>query len=154
MREEVNLEVQGEYRFKAPRETVYQMLLDPAMIERAMPGCERFEAAGPDTYDVTMRVGIAALRGAYRGKVRVTDQSAPESYRLEITGAGPSGAVTGGAHLLLSEDGPRTLLRYKGDLKAQGALASLGLQMISGSAKILIGQFMKAMEKEIANRTV
>ena len=150
----MTLEVQGEYRFNAPRETVYRMLLDPAMVEAAMPGCERFEAAGPDTYDVAMRVGIAALRGAYRGKVRVTDQSAPGSYSLEMTGAGLTGGITGRADVVLSEDGPRTLVRYKGDLKAQGALASLGIQMLGGSAKILIGQFMKAMEKEITSRIV
>lgn len=148
------MEVQGEHWFNAPRETVYRMLLDPAMVERAMPGCEHFEAAGPDTYDVSMRVGIAALRGAYRGTVRVTEQSTPSSYRLEMTGVGLSGGVTGRADVVLSEHGPRTLVRYRGDLTAQGALASLGLQMLSGSAKILIGQFMKAMEKEIASRTV
>ena len=123
------------------------------MVERAMPGCERFEAAGPDSYDVTMRVGIAALRGAYRGKVRVTDQSEPSSYSLEMTGSGLTGGITGRADVVLSEDGARTLVRYRGDLTAQGALASLGLQMLSGSARILIGQFMKAMEKEIASRT-
>ncbi|MBA4181131.1 MAG: hypothetical protein C0506_11130 [Anaerolinea sp.] len=147
------MEVQGEYRFNAPRETVYRMLLDPAMVEVAMPGCERFEPDGPDRYDITMRVGIAALRGVYRGKVRVAGQAAPASYSLEMTGSGTSGGITGRAQLVLSDEGSATLLRYKGDLKAQGALASLGIQMLSGSAKIVIGQFMKAMDKEIRDRT-
>lgn len=148
------MEVQGEYRFSAPRDVVYRMLLDPAMVEGAMPGCERFEPAGPGAYDVTMRLGITGLKGVYRGKVRIVDQSPPDSYDLLMTGSGAPGGVTGRARLVLLDEGARTLLRYRGDLAAQGRLASLGIQMLSGTAKMLIGQFMKAMDKEIRDRTL
>ena len=147
------MDIRGEHRFAAPRELVYIHLLDPALVERSLPGCESFVQQN-GAYDITMRIGIGALKGVYRGRVRVVEEVPPESYRLELTGSGSPGGITGRAHLVLTEAGPTTVLTYVGDLQAKGAMASLGIQALGGSAKILIGQFLKAMEQEIRARTV
>lgn len=148
------MDVQGEYRFNAPRAVVYRMLLDPALIEPSLPGCERFQPAGPDAYDVHLRVGIAALKGSYAGRVHIVDKREPASFRLETAGKGGSGGVTGTATITLTDAGAGTLLTYRGEMKAQGGLASLGMNMLGGSAKLLIGQFLKSMDKEIRSRTI
>jgi carbon monoxide dehydrogenase subunit G len=148
------LDMQGEYRFTATRLALYEMLLDPELIANAMPGCERFEPLGDDTYDVTLRLGMSGLKGTYRGTVHVADQNPPDSYRLVMKGGGAGGTVTATASLALAGEAPATLLRYRGDLAANGALAALGWPMLNGAARLLIGQFMKAMEKQVRDRTV
>jgi carbon monoxide dehydrogenase subunit G len=130
------------------------MLLDPALLELAMPGCERFHPRGDDTYDVTLRLGITGLKGVYRGTVHVQDQVPPDSYSLVMHGEGGGGSATATAHLSLSGDSPSTVLRYRGELSAFGGLAVLGIPMLKGAASILIGQFMKGMDRQIRARTV
>lgn len=148
------VDVEGEHRFSAPRPVVWQMLLDPKAIQASMPGCERFVEVGPESYDVTIRIGIAAIKGTYQGNVQVRDRTASESYRLVVRGTGRPGSVQGDALLTLSDDGPSTLVRYRGEVKAQGALARLGSRLLAGAAKLLIGQFFKSMEKQVAQRVV
>jgi len=42
------------------------MLLDPKALQAAMPGCERFVEVAPSSYDVTIKIGIAAIKGTYQ----------------------------------------------------------------------------------------
>ena len=46
-----------------------------------------------------------------------------------------------------------TLVMYHGDVRAQGAIARLGSRLLGGAAKLMIGQFMKGMEKQVEQRT-
>jgi carbon monoxide dehydrogenase subunit G len=73
------VEISGEHRFQAPRSAVWEALLDPQALQASMPGCERFEPTGPETYDITIKVGIAAIKGTYSGTVKVTDRNPQDS---------------------------------------------------------------------------
>ncbi len=147
------MEVTGEHKFDAPRAAVWKALLDPKALQASMPGCEKFEEVGPSSYDLTIKVGIAAIKGTYSGNVRVADPVENQSYRLVVQGSGKPGTVQGDATLSLSDVAGGTLVKYVGDVKAQGAIARLGSRLLGGAAKLMIGQFMKAMEKQVEGRT-
>jgi carbon monoxide dehydrogenase subunit G len=147
------MEISGEHRFAAPRDVVYQALLDPKALQDSMPGCEKFEEVGPSSYDLTIKVGISAIKGTYSGNVKVAEPVENQSYRLIVAGSGKPGSVQGDAAMVLSDDGNGTLVRYTGDVKAQGAIARLGSRLLGGAAKLMIGQFFKGMEKQVEQRT-
>jgi carbon monoxide dehydrogenase subunit G len=147
------MEVSGDHKFSAPREAVWQALLDPRALQASMPGCEKFEEVGPSSYDLTIKIGIAAIKGTYSGNVKVADPVENQSYRLLVNGSGKPGSVQGDAALTLSDVPGGTLVRYVGEVKAQGAIARLGSRLLGGAAKLMIGQFMKAMEKQVEGRT-
>ena len=146
------MEISGEHRFDAPPSVVWELLLDPQALQAAMPGCERFVEVGPESYDLTIRVGIAAIKGTYSGNVKVADRTEGESYRLVVSGGGKPGAVQGNALMKLNEAPGGTLVTYTGEVKAQGAIARLGSRLLGGAAKLMIGQFMKGMEKQVESR--
>jgi hypothetical protein len=143
------MDISGDHHFKATRELVYRMMLDPVVLQAAMPGCEAFKEAGPESYDLTIKVGMAAIKGTYSGNVKVQDRNENESYRLLVSGSGKPGSVQGDAVMTLSDDAGGTLVKYTGDVKAQGAIARMGTRLLGGAAKLMIGQFMKGMEKQI-----
>lgn len=147
------MEISGEHHFKSPREAVWQALLDPKALQASMPGCEKFEEVGPQSYDLTIKVGIAAIKGTYSGNVQVKDPVENQGYRLVVRGTGKPGSVQGDATLALSDSDGGTLVKYTGEVKAQGAIARLGSRLLGGAAKLMIGQFMKAMEKQVEGRT-
>jgi carbon monoxide dehydrogenase subunit G len=146
------LEIKGEQRFESPRELVWDLLLDPRALQAAIPGCERLECVGPNSYDLTVRVGISAIKGTYTGNVTVADQQPHDSYRLLVKGSGKPGSVTGEALMSLSDTPEGTLVRYTGEVKAQGGIARLGSRLLGGAAKLMIGQFFKGMEKQARQR--
>jgi carbon monoxide dehydrogenase subunit G len=147
------MEISGDHKFPAPRDAVWHALLDPKALQASMPGCEKFEEVAPNSYDLTIKVGIAAIKGTYSGNVKVADPVDGQSYRLIVSGSGKPGSVQGDATLVLSDDGAGTLVRYTGDVKAQGAIARLGSRLLGGAAKLMIGQFMKGMEKQVEGRS-
>jgi uncharacterized protein len=143
------VDINGEHRFNAPPGAVWAKLLDPAALRASMPGCERFDEVAPDSYDVVVKVGISAIKGTYQGNVKVQDVQPETSYRLAVSGSGKPGSVQGGANMIVSADGAGTLVTYTGEVKAQGAIARLGSRLLGGAAKLMIGQFFKAMEKQL-----
>jgi len=148
------MEISGDYKFSAPPKAVFDAMLDPAALQASMPGCEKFEEVGDRSYDLTIKVGISAISGTYSGNVKVADVVDGESYRLLVHGSGKPGSVQGDAAMVISADGACSIVRYTGDVKAQGAIARLGSRLLAGAAKLMIGQFFKGMEKQIEQRTV
>ena len=146
------MEIKGEHEFQGSRELLYELLLDPDVLSGALPGVESFEEVAPETYESTMRVGMASVRGTYTGRVEVLEQAPPESYRLRIDGSGKPGGVRADAVVELTEVGGGTTMHYRADVKARGTIARLGGRLLGGVARLLIGQFVKSIEQQVDDR--
>ena len=147
------MEIQGERRLPASPPEVWDALHDPDVLRSAIPGCEFLEETAPDRYDLTVQVGIAAIRGTYTGSVQMTEGEPPNVYRLVARGQGRAGAAEGDAHITLEPSDDGTLLRYRAQVRAQGAIARLGSRIIGGAARMMAGRFFDAFEQELTERT-
>lgn len=144
------MELIGEYAFAAPRERVWQLMLDPAMLKSCLPGCEKLELIGEDEYAATMKIGIAMIKGTFAGKVKISEQIENESYLMAIEGAGPQGQVKGLGKLEFIADGDdKTIVKYSGNANVTGTIARVGARMIQPAARTISGQFFKCAEGKI-----
>lgn len=143
------MKAEGHQDFSAGRERVWAMLMDPRVLERALPGCEKLEPDGDHSYRASIKMGLAAVRGAYSGQVRMSDLNPPESYSLILEGKGSPGFVRGTARIRLSEQGDATLLSYEGEIQVGGLIAAIGQRMLQGMASTLLNQFFQNLQKEI-----
>lgn len=141
------MEITGEHLFSAPRQKVWDLLLDPEVLKASLPGCERLDVVGPDEYAATMKIGVAMIRGTFQGKVKITDKEEPSSYRMSVEGSGSQGQVSGVGTLELIDQGESTLVRYKGDANIRGTLARVGARVVQPAAKMIVGQFFDRIEK-------
>lgn len=146
------MQLRGEHRFRAPRAVVWEMLLDPAALQAAIPGCEDLVEIGPDSYNLTVTVGLSAIRGTFSGNVTVSDTVFEQSYRLTASGKGRPGSVRGEVQMTLEDDGGGTLLTWVAQLKAQGALTRFGSRLIGPTAKMMAGRFFEALEERMEER--
>jgi carbon monoxide dehydrogenase subunit G len=140
------LKIEGSYTFDAPRERVWQVLLDPKIMAQCMPGCESLKEVAPDQYEATMKVGIAAVKGNYKGKVFIKEKQAPSHYILSGEGSGAPGFMQGDMSIDLQDNNGGTFLKYSTDAKVGGLIASIGQRMLNGVAKMMVDQFFKKME--------
>lgn len=142
------MELSGEHTFEAPRERVWQFLLDPDVLRQCLPGCEQLQEIGPEEYEATMKIGVAAIRGTYQGRVKISDKQEPDSYRMLVEGKGPAGQITGeGVLHLVAEDG-RTRVNYSGTVNVRGTLARIGARVMQPAAKMIVGQFFNCLESK------
>jgi carbon monoxide dehydrogenase subunit G len=116
---------------------------------QCMPGCESMNEIGPDQYEATMKVGIASVKGTYKGRVSIKEKKAPSHYVLSGQGSGGPGFMQGDVAIDLEEKDGRTILKYSTDAKVGGLIASIGQRMLNGVAKVMVDQFFEKMESFI-----
>jgi len=144
------MKLSGEAVLTAPVADVYAALNDPAVLVRTIPGCQRLEMVGPDSYRATVLAGVASIKGTFDGEVRLSDQTPPNSFTLHASGAGAPGTVTAVARVSLSEgEAGGTLLRYDADATIGGVIGGVGQRMLAGVARKTAGEFFAAVDRTL-----
>jgi uncharacterized protein len=147
------MNVSGSAVLHAPRDRVWAALQNPAVLVRTIPGCQRLEQVGPDSYRATVTAGVASIKGTYAGEVRLTDQSEPDSFVLHATGAGAPGTVNADVRVNLADaDGGATRLDYDADAVVGGVIGGVGQRMLAGVAKKTAGEFFSAVDDVLTGR--
>jgi uncharacterized protein len=144
------VKISGSYTLPLLRERAYQIMQDPEILARAIPGCESLEKIGPDEYRMKMKIAPASISGAFEGKVRITEQTPPESFRLVVEGSGRVGFVKGDGLLKLSPVEGGTEVSYEGEAQVGGTMAAVGQRLIDGTAKMMIKKFFEKLGEESA----
>ena len=143
------MDIFGSYRFNAPLDRVWDLLMDPNAISSCIPGCDRFEPDGDDRYNVTLSVAMAAITGTYQGTVTLRDKTPHQSYRLEMEGHGRPGFVKGTSVIALRADGDATAVDVSGAVHTGGPIARLGQRLIGGVAKMTMDRFFACLRARI-----
>ena len=139
------MKIAGSTTLNLPPERAYEMMQDPEVLARAMPGCEALERIGPDEYRMKMKMALASLSGAFEGKVKITDQTPPSSFRLLVEGSGKIGFMKGEGLLKLAPAEAGTEVSYEGDVQVGGTMAAVGQRLIDGTAKMMIKRFFEKL---------
>lgn len=144
------MKIQGEHTFDAPRSRVWQALLDPEVLARTLPGCERLERTGENDYLGVLNVQVGPVKGQFQGTLHLSDLVPLESYHMKLDGNGPSGFMNGQGDLRLA-DAPTggTVLRYDIDANVGGRMAGVGQRLLESSARAITRQGLEGLGREL-----
>ncbi|HEX2773856.1 MAG TPA: carbon monoxide dehydrogenase subunit G [Micromonosporaceae bacterium] len=131
----------GEHTLSAPVERVWDALLDPAVLVRTIPGCERLEATGENAYAMTVTAGVAAIRGTYTGTCVLSDLVPHESLTMRLTGAGAPGTVGAKVHVRFAGAEDATTVSYDADAVVGGMVGGVGQRMLTSVSRRMAGEF-------------
>jgi carbon monoxide dehydrogenase subunit G len=144
------MDMTGERRIPAPRQTVWEALNNPEVLKASIPGCESLEKLDDDQMKATAAVKVGPISARFSGKVQLTDINAPSSYRISGEGqGGVAGFAKGGANVALTDDGADTLLSYQVNAQVGGKLAQLGGRLIDATAKQMADAFFDRFSKQV-----
>jgi uncharacterized protein len=144
------MDMTGERRIPAPRQTVWQALNDPEVLKISIPGCQSLEKLDDDQMKATAAVKVGPISARFTGKVQLTDIDAPNSYRISGEGqGGVAGFAKGGANVALADDGADTLLSYQVNAQVGGKLAQLGGRLIDATAKQMADAFFDRFSQQV-----
>jgi carbon monoxide dehydrogenase subunit G len=142
------MKLEGSHQLEASRQRVYEALINPEVLKRCIPGCEKLEKTGDNTYAATLRTGVGSIKGVFNGNVRLEDLREPEHFRMVVDGKGAPGFLKGSGDLDLLEDGNGTRVNYSGDVQVGGTIAGVGQRMIQGTVKMMAAQFFTSLQAE------
>ena len=130
------MDLTGEERIAASRDTVWKALNDPAILKACIPGCESLEKVSDTELEATVGVKIGPVKARFNGKVELTNLNPPLSYTISGEGkGGVAGFAKGGADVTLTEEGAETVLAYVVNADVGGKIAQLGSRLIASTSK-------------------
>jgi carbon monoxide dehydrogenase subunit G len=145
------VKISGAYTVPIEPDRVYAVLQDPAILAKAMPGCNGLERIAEDTYKMKMKLLMASMSGLFEGQVRIADCNPPESFKLIVEGKGKAGFMKGEGVLNVSHNGAGTEVRYDGEVHVGGTIASVGQRLIDVTARTMIKRFFENLTAEASS---
>jgi carbon monoxide dehydrogenase subunit G len=147
------VKIDGDYLFKAPREDVWEIILDPEVLATALPGTKRLEKVGENEYQGEMNVRVGPVAGLFSGKLDISNEVPPESLTMTVDGRGTPGFLNGTGNVTLNDQGDgTTLMKYEGDVNIGGKLAGVGQRLLDSASKSTIRQGLEALDTALQER--
>jgi 2-furoyl-CoA dehydrogenase large subunit len=134
------------------RQRVFQMLLEPSVLKRVIPGCHALEAVGATAFRADVSLGAGPVRGRFDADVRLRDLSPPHHATIEGRVLGSLGSAHGTGHVRLTEVPGGTCADYDYTIAVSGNIAAIGGRMLDGAARALIGVFFRQLITAAAPR--
>ena len=145
------MEMNGERRIPAPRQTVWERLNDPETLKQCIPGCESVDKLSDTEFTAKVVARVGPVRANFTGKVTLTDLDPPAGYTISGEGqGGVAGFAKGNAKVALSDKDGGTLLSYDVDAQIGGKLAQLGQRLINSAAKKTADDFFQKFAAAVA----
>jgi carbon monoxide dehydrogenase subunit G len=148
------MEMTGEQLIAASQGSTWGALNDPAVLKTCVPGCEAIDLVGDNEYQVLMVARVGPVSAKFKGKLKLSDIDAPNSYKLAFEGqGGAAGFAKGSAAVRLAEQADKqTMLSYEVKASVGGKLAQIGSRLIDAAAKKVADEFFKNFRERVGGQ--
>ena len=138
----MKLEFSGSPVIAAPRERVWERLMDPHFVAQSAPGVESVEAVDPTHFKVISGFGVGSIRVRFTMDVELFDIDAGKSAKMRVRGKAPGSAIDVVSKLQVDDAGSGgTQLKWSATSEVSGTVASVGARLMEGTARKLTEQF-------------
>jgi 2-furoyl-CoA dehydrogenase large subunit len=144
---------EGSASVRAPRQAVWDMLLDPKTLEKVVPGAHGIDRVSDTHFRADVTLGVGPVKGRYKAEIRLTDLVPPQSLTLSGEASGALGFGGGTGYVTLEETNGTTTIHYRYEASIGGKVASIGGRLLDGAARFLIAQFFTALARQASGHT-
>ena len=147
------MDVTGNQKISAPRQQVFEALLNPTILQNSIPGCEAAEQVDTPAgrqLKLTVSTGIPGFKGPYTIFVQVTEAVPPSRVVLVAEPNSGLGSVKATCATSLEEVAGATNLSYNAHADLSGKIAATPEFMLKGAIKAALDQFFKNFEKQVS----
>ena len=145
----MDLQLIGNETINVGPSKLWDAVIDPMVLQRAIPGCVAMNETSPGEYNISLELKVAAVSGSFEGAVSLTEMNPPNSCLISVSGSGTLGTGTGTASIEIVEiDDNAATITYQADGEVSGLVAGVGQRVLMGVAKHLVRQFFATLKKE------
>ena len=145
----MGMNFEGTYQVNAPRETVWDFVIDPTKIGKCLPDLKTLEVEAENKFTAIARVGIGFMKGDFKFQLAIVEQNPPGHARLKGTGTGVGSSVNMDTSIDLAEVDGGTKLTYNANVQIGGTLASVGQRVIGGTVEKTIAEVFGCVKKQL-----
>jgi carbon monoxide dehydrogenase subunit G len=143
------MKVEGTKLLDAPREAVWDVLMDPARLAKLLPGVDGFEVEDETHWSAKVRVplGMGGLKLGFA--FEKLDERPPAHASLRAKGKGVGAIVSMETHFELSDEGRRTSMDWVADVNVLGQVGSMGQRVLQPIVNQQVENVLAALDREV-----
>lgn len=145
----MGLNSEGTYQINAPREKVWDFVIDPNKIGKCLPDLKSLEVGTDNRFTAIVKVGIGLMKGDFKFQLAIVEQTPPSHARLKGTGTGLGSSMNVDTSIDLAVADRGTKLTYKAEVQIGGTLASVGQRVIGGTTEKTIADVFSCVKKQL-----
>jgi carbon monoxide dehydrogenase subunit G len=135
------MQFSGTLDIAAPRERVWEFLIDPNQVGSCGPGVQSIEVVDADHFNMKAKVGVGFISATFSVHCQFVERTDKERARITARGNAPGSAVDAVGQMTLRDNATDgTIMDWEATVNISGTLASVGARLIEGTAHKLIGQ--------------
>jgi uncharacterized protein len=142
------MDIQGNHKFAAAPQQVWNALMDPAVLKDSIPGAENVTITG-NQVDISIRVNIAVINELFILGVQIDQQTPPSHAVLTIDRSGSYGSLKGNVTLDLAADGAGTNLSYTSHIERGGKIGMVPDLVAKPAVEQGLSSFFRKLESNI-----
>jgi carbon monoxide dehydrogenase subunit G len=143
------MKVEGEREFAAPRETVWEVLNDPAQMAKTMPGVESFDVQDDRHWSANVKIplGLGGLRMTVN--MEKIEEREPEFAKLAVKGNGVGAIMNMQTAFHLSEASGGTHMKWEADVHILGPVGSMGQRVLQPIVNQQVSNVLTALDTQV-----
>ncbi|MBI3982260.1 MAG: carbon monoxide dehydrogenase subunit G [Gemmatimonadetes bacterium] len=146
----MRLELSGAPEIAAPRERVWERLLDAEFVGKCAPGVRSVKVVDDTHYKVTAGLGVGAVKLTFVLDVELSDLDPPISAKMAARGRAAGSEVRVESSVALETPAAnRTRLSWTVAADVHGTVVSVGARLLKGTAGKLADGFWKKFAKAV-----
>lgn len=138
----MKLQFSGSPTINAPRQLVWERLMDPNFVAQSAPGVESVDTLDSTHFKVVSGFGVGSIKVRFTMNVELFDIIAQKSAKMRIRGKAPGSAIDIVSTMQIDDaDSGNSKLNWSATSEVSGTVASVGARLMEGTARKLTGQF-------------
>lgn len=141
---------EGTFNVKAPKEKVYNMMLDPNQISQCMPDLQKLDIKSPDDFTAVVKAGVSFIKGDFTLHFVTVEKTPPTHAKLAAHGTGIGSTVDLDTIMDIADAaGGGTSMKWSADAKVGGRIASVGQRLLNGQAEKIVKQLFECLQSKL-----
>ena len=141
----------GRVEVAAPRDHVWSALLDPALLQRLIPGADRVQRLGADRFEASLSFDVGRVRGRYDVELQLSEVVPPRALDLAGQARGWLGGGRATARVELTDASmARTTVTWRYAGVVTGPVALAGTALLGGTSRLFVQRFFVALSRHLA----
>ncbi|MFN0073784.1 MAG: CoxG family protein [Chloroflexota bacterium] len=139
---------------QAPKEKLWELLMDVPRVAKCVPGVESVEALGEDKFRGTLKVSVGPIKINLQGDIAITESdmdAGKAAMRADAADKRVGGAVKATMDMQVQETSAQTSnLTIVTDAQVMGRIGEFGQPIIRKKADQIMQEFAKNLGKAVS----
>lgn len=143
------MKLNGSHKFKANSWQVFNAILNPAVLQSCIPGCESIGYVDPTSIRANITTPLPGLKGPYGAVISISQRQDPNVLVLEVSRSGKVGSVNATSQINIQDEPDGAILTYNATADLAGPIAIANNPIGQGITKNSLKSFFEKLDQAI-----